>query len=601
MAKGAHSAAPAKKEKKTEPLRIKIQRPEKSERMKREKTVQQTSSEEIREKASRKAERLESVRAGSYKLLVVLTVIAAVVALGFVALYIVGKNVTQSDVNLPNVYVDGIHVGSLTKEETKELLVSEGWVEANTGKLKVTIPRDVSFEIDYVESGAVLTLDRAVDEAYSYGHDGSILNNVKTWVGGLMKAKDVGAVEKKLNDELISSAVSAAVADFNRANSSAVAYELDRDSAVVRMDKGAGNLKLDADELSGLVRDALLEKKNELVYSPALSVPEPDFKAILDELSAEPVNARYDKESDSIIPEVSGASFDVTQAKKLWDSAPMFSVIEIPATLSLPEVTSDTLEELLFRDVLGEKATTLSGSSKNRINNINLVAQKLDGLVLEPGEEFSYNGYIGERTEEAGFLGAPAYDNGKVIWEIGGGICQGSSTLYYCCLCAELEILDRTEHDFVVAYLPAGLDATVSFPRPDFKFRNTLDYPIKIKAWVDYDANTLNIQILGTNLTGLRVEPVSGRWPLYDEVYTDVQTGWGAASYKLYYDAEGNQVGEKVYICNSVYHLHEEDIKWPPEYYEQATDSGEEAENGGTDVVVQDTGGEPEGTTDGNA
>ena len=574
---GAHSAAPVKKEKRPAPARIKKETREeapKPKKEKREKKVKELTPEELAEKTARRAEKVENVKAGSYKVLVIITIIVAFITLGSVALYFVGKNVSESDVNLPNVYVDGIHVGALTKDQTRELLISEGWLERNSGTLKVTIPKDVSFEVDYVDSGASLTLDKVVEDAYNYGHDRSILNNTKTWVRGLMKAKDVGTVKKQLNTELISATVDEAIAIFDDIVACMPGYEVDMEKAVLRMEKGAGEASLNREELISFVCDSLTAGEREVVYSPELTVSEPDFKMLLSVLSSQPQDAYYDKETDSIVPEVWGASFVVNNARDTWQNTKVFDTLEIPVTLSMPDVTAGKLEELLFRDVLGEKATSLSGSSANRINNIMLVADKLNGLVLMPGEEFSYNGYIGERTEEAGFLGAPAYDNGKVTWEIGGGICQGSSTLYYCSLCADLEILDRTEHDFVVTYLPAGLDATVSYPRPDYKFKNSRDYPIKIKAWVDDNKKYLNVQILGTNLDGGYIEPVAGHWPIYDEVYTKVQVGWGAASYLVYYDADGNQIGDKVYVTNSVYQLHAEDIKWPPEYY-QKDDGGE--------------------------
>jgi vancomycin resistance protein YoaR len=114
------------------------------------------------------------------------------------------------------------------------------------------------------------------------------------------------------------------------------------------------------------------------------------------------------------------------------------------------------------------------------VNNIALAAKKIDGVILNPGEEFSYNGTVGQRTESAGFKKAGAYANGKVVQELGGGICQVSSTLYCAVLYANLEITDRTCHYFPVDYLPSGLDATVSWKSPDFKFKNNRDYPIKL-------------------------------------------------------------------------------------------------------------------------
>lgn len=102
--------------------------------------------------------------------------------------------------------------------------------------------------------------------------------------------------------------------------------------------------------------------------------------------------------------------------------------------------------------------------------------QAIDGLVIAPGEQFSYNDALGERTAERGYKAAGAYSNGQVVQEIGGGICQVSSSLYYAALLANLQIDVRVCHYFPVAYLPPGLDATVSWGGPEFKFTNNRDW-----------------------------------------------------------------------------------------------------------------------------
>ena len=103
-------------------------------------------------------------------------------------------------------------------------------------------------------------------------------------------------------------------------------------------------------------------------------------------------------------------------------------------------------------------------------------------VSLMPGETFSYNQTVGQRTLKAGFKEAGAYANGQVVSSVGGGICQVSSTLYNAVLRANLDIVDRSNHMFAVGYVPIGTDATVSWGAPDFKFKNSRTYPIKIVA-----------------------------------------------------------------------------------------------------------------------
>mgnify|MGYP002965780472 CR=1 FL=1 len=144
--------------------------------------------------------------------------------------------------------------------------------------------------------------------------------------------------------------------------------------------------------------------------------------------------------------------------------------------VELPAVTAEELEQVLFRDVLGEAKTHVSGSA-GRIGNVKLSAQIINGLVLNSGETFSYNGSVGKRTADRGFKPAPAYVKGETVDEIGGGICQTSSTIYYAVLHTNLKIVERRAHRFNTGYVPEGMDATVYYGQTDFRFENSTDYP----------------------------------------------------------------------------------------------------------------------------
>ena len=130
--------------------------------------------------------------------------------------------------------------------------------------------------------------------------------------------------------------------------------------------------------------------------------------------------------------------------------------------------------------------------------------EKCNGVILLPGEVFDYNAVVGERTAEAGFQAATAYSNGESVLELGGGVCQTSSTLYCAALYANLEIVERTNHSYVSSYVPIGMDATVSWGGPEFKFKNNTDYRIKIVA--TYENNRQTFQILGTKVSDFTVE-----------------------------------------------------------------------------------------------
>lgn len=236
------------------------------------------------------------------------------------------------------------------------------------------------------------------------------------------------------------------------------------------------------------------------VLSPASVLTAQD---IHDEVSGEVKNAGYDAETDAITPERVGADFDVPAAQAAMDAGEPGSTVRIGADIQFPAVTAEDLEAVLFRDVLGEARTHVSGSAA-RISNVKLAAAAFNGTVLNSGDVFSYNETVGQRTAAKGYKPAPAYVQGETVDEIGGGVCQPSSTLYLACLRANLEITERYAHRYVPAYIGKGMDATVSWGGPDYKFTNNTSYPIKIETV--YEKGYLTVRLLGTNLDGTYVK-----------------------------------------------------------------------------------------------
>ena len=220
---------------------------------------------------------------------------------------------------------------------------------------------------------------------------------------------------------------------------------------------------------------------------------------IYDQVAGEMKNAGYDSTTDSITPEQVGAEFDVKAAQAALDAAEPGETVKIAAEIQFPAVTAADLEAVLFRDVLGEYTTNVSGTAARK-SNVKLSAASINNYVMNTGDVFSYNGVVGQRTAANGYQPAPAYVKGETVDEIGGGICQTSSTLYIACLRGNLEITERYAHRYIPAYVPAGMDATVSWGGPDYKFTNNTDYPIKIVT--SYANSKLTVKILGTNVDG---------------------------------------------------------------------------------------------------
>ena len=275
-----------------------------------------------------------------------------------------------------------------------------------------------------------------------------------------------------------------------------------------------------------------------------------------DRLHGEMKNASYDAASGSIMPEQFGADFDVAAAQTALDGAAPGETVSVPAVIEEPEVTASDLKMLLFRDVLGEARTHVSGSA-GRIGNVKLSAKLINGIVLNSGDTFSYNDSVGKRTEARGFKPAPAYVKGETVDEVGGGICQTSSTLYLACLLSNMEITERYAHRYVPAYIDWGMDATVSWGGPDYKFTNNTLYPVKIVT--EYSKGYLTIKLLGTNIDGIRVKmtnEVLSKTPwetVYQEDSTmtpgspDVvkvtpYTGYKVKTYQTIYDKNGSVI-----------------------------------------------------------
>ncbi len=157
-----------------------------------------------------------------------------------------------------------------------------------------------------------------------------------------------------------------------------------------------------------------------------------------------------------------------------------------------PEFSEATAKEK-YKTISSFTTNTTANSKRN--TNVRLAAQAINGTVLQPGEEFSFNGTVGQRTEAKGYQGAAAYNNGLVVEEIGGGVCQVSSTLYNAVLKAGLKTTVRRSHTFEPSYVTPGADATVSWGGPDYKFVNNSSTAIGIRA--SYASQKVTVSIYG--------------------------------------------------------------------------------------------------------
>lgn len=210
-----------------------------------------------------------------------------------------------------------------------------------------------------------------------------------------------------------------------------------------------------------------------------------DMDKIYSEIHTEPQDAYFETDPYKIYPDVDGVdlAISIDEAKNIIKSE---DKAEYTFDLNITKA-SKTINDLgteAFPYLVSSFSTKYDASNVNRSTNLKIAAQKINGKVLMPGEEFSYNKIVGKRTVEEGYKDAAIYADGGVVDGLAGGICQISSTLYNAVLLANLEITERRNHTYTTSYVPAGRDATVVWGTKDFKFKNSRSYPIKIEATV---------------------------------------------------------------------------------------------------------------------
>lgn len=261
-------------------------------------------------------------------------------------------------------------------------------------------------------------------------------------------------------------------------------YEITGDKLIITA--GHSGDALDTEEIISKIKDAVSDAVDvkisaQIVHKNYEGV---NISAIHKEISGSPENAYYDKENKKIIPHKPGYDFDVKSAEQLTLNLSEGESAEINLIVKEPEITEEKLTATMFKDVIATYTTKYNQSEIDRTHNLSLAAEKVNGTVLAPGQEFSYNNIVGERTVAKGYRNAKVFENGRVVDGLAGGICQVSTTIYNAALYGNMDIVERSNHSFPVSYAPMGQDATVVMDVLDFRFKNPYDNPVKITCTV---------------------------------------------------------------------------------------------------------------------
>ena len=390
---------------------------------------------------------------------------------------------------IKNVKIDTIDLSNLTQEEAKEKL--ENWQKTILMKDVTVSYKELEETISVEQMKMEFDIDKVVKESFLIGKSGNIIKDNYDILRTLIFSKEI-----ECNIELDENKIDEKINEINsKLQNSMVesSYYIEGEKLIIK--KGKDGVEVDKNAFKKELEKTILEPQERKFEISTIDVKpkEINIEKIHEEIFKEMKNASIKEEPIEVIPEVIGIDFSISieEAKNILRENKEEYII--PLKITMPEVTLETLGTKAFPEKLAEYSTTYNALNENRETNLMLASEKINGTIILPGETFSYNKIVGERTIAKGYKEAAVYSGGKVIDGIGGGICQLSSTLYNAALYANLQITQRSSHRFLTSYVTAGRDATVSWGTIDFCFKNTRKYPIKIISEVKNGVVTTSI------------------------------------------------------------------------------------------------------------
>lgn len=498
----------------------------------------------------------------------IITILVLIILLLLLSTIFALININNTKI-IRGVSIQGVDISNLTKDEANQKISSM----VNEHLSKQILVKHLDFEGVFLPEQFEVNLDinSAIDEAYSLGRSGNIFENNYTILNTMFKTKNF-SINMSYDETLLVSIIN----ELNTLLPDRIVnpdYYINDDNFLI-ITSGKDGTIIDEisfkTEIESLIND--IENNEPTMEIPVTNVKADniDIDTIYKKIYKDPVDAYYTTDPYVVYPSANGLDFAISidEAKNLIVNYE--EEYSIPLKTLYPNVTTNQIGNEAFPNQLSKFSTSFSSSGSSRSTNISLAAQKLDGVVIMPGETFSYNQTVGQRTKAAGFKEATAYSNGQVVQEVGGGICQVSSTLYNAVLYANLEIVERSNHGFKPSYVKPGLDATVSWGGPDFKFKNNRNYPVRIKT--DTSGKVLRIYIYGLKTDNDYTVTLDAQYVSnvpYKTVYQKdsslssgesrvIQSGSNGcktATYKYLYDANGTLVSSEC-ISRDTYNPH---------------------------------------------
>lgn len=494
-----------------------------------------------RRKISGKKKKIGSKNINISNICIALIALAAVILI-FVSVTLV-KTLSYDRI-YEGIYINDTNVSHMTKEELHQYLEETYGKPLDSSVLSIYFSDYLKWELKASDLNIEFNIDAIVEAVYSHGHTGNIFKRL----GEINSLKNnnihINVFEEEFTEPLVSyneDVVDQLVDDIiYNSTCSPVQHSVEINYTFVNIVAGSNGYTFTEESVKSAILSAINSMKLSSIdikeYGEATAPAELDIDEIAAQINKEPVNASYHVEDDrktlTIKPFENGFSVDKADlqdiAQKL-SSASEGDTFRVNITILEPKIKS--LDMPTFNDILGTGSTDFStgSSSKNRNKNLEVATETLDGYILLPGEQFSFNTYVGDTTKEKGYLPAAGYAGGRVVDTYGGGICQVSTTLYNAVInSVNVDVDVRYNHSSTVSYVPFGLDCMINYGTNDFKFTNNTNYPIMIEGIYD-KTGTLTYNIRGVDE--------------YDDIkYLFISTEDSVTKYKTVYTTDRTQL-----------------------------------------------------------
>ena len=468
-------------------------------------------------------------------------ILLIIVAICF-SIFTIFNNTNENIVS--GISIKGIDVSGLSKIQAKEKL--ESYIQENLPENILLKHNDFETSIPISSIEVNFDIDGAIDQALQIGKSGNMLQNSFEAFKTMLYHVDIEPTFS-MNEQLLIDAlndISTKLPDTVIESS----YYIENNNLILTSGK-EGNV-VNINQMVSYIKNGIMNltlKNRTLDIATSIKQPSKiNIEKIYEEVHKEAKDAYYTQNPFSVYPSENGIDFAISLEEATQMLEEEKEEYTIPLKILYPKVTTNMIGTEAFPDLLSSFSTNYNARDTDRTTNLKLAANKINGTVLMPGETFSYNQVVGARTIAAGYKEAPIYVQGQVVDGLGGGICQITSTLYNAVLYANLEIVERSNHQFVPSYVTASRDATVVYGSIDFKFKNNRNYPIKLICSV---ANG----VASFQIFGLKTDNE------YEVVISSYETG--RTSNAIYSEAykilkQNGQVVDKQLLSRDVYKRH---------------------------------------------